>query len=155
MGDMAEYTVLPFDPNNIGWLQAEHVAVPQVDAPSRYPTINELKQVLSRLAHFRVQFAQPNPEGTWDVVIDRPDQPGDGLKTILRLTPYQGDDMPHGFWFESGWPPLVIGLLKSLAESTGPLGVLATANGAPAMVEATSDVQAVLHSWRHTRQRYG
>ena len=152
---MAEYTVLPLDPNNVDWLQSEDFVVPDVAGPSRFPTLTELKHALSLLTNFRVQMEPPNSEESWNVVIDRPDQTRGDLQTVLSITAYQGDDVPHGFWFEEGWPPVVVGLLQSLAAFTGPLVVLATCNGAPAIIEATSDIQAVLRTWRHTAGRYG
>jgi hypothetical protein len=151
---MADYTVLPLSPDDIAWLQSEKLVLPDIAGPSRYPTLNELKHALSLLENFRVQFDSPNPDGPWKVLIDRADGSRADLQTVLSITPYQGEDVPHGFWFEKGWPPLVVALLQRLAMRTGPLVVLAVSDAAPVVIEATGDVAAILKSWRHTAASY-
>jgi hypothetical protein len=148
------YNILPLAADQLAWLESHGIQVGEVAQASRFPTLNELQQVVSKVSGFRADFAAPSADEPWHVVLDSLQHPGGGMRSVIAVTPYQGDDVPHGFWFEQGWPPLVLGLALQLAVTTGPLIVLATSDGTPALVEAGRDVATLLKAWEHTAGSY-
>ena len=149
------YNVLPLAPDQLEWLQSQGIHVAEMLQPSRFPSLNEFRQVVSMIAGFRAEFDAPDADKPWRVVIDSEENPGGEMRSSIRITPFEGDDAPHGIWFEQGWPPMVVAIAQQLAAFTGPLVILATADGTPALVEAGSDVATLLRSWKHTASRYG
>ena len=149
------YNILPLSSDQLTWLQSHGIPAAELPHPSRFPTLNELQQALSRIAGFRADFEPHSQDGPWKAVIDSEQQPGGEMQTVISITSYQGDDVPHGCWFDKGWPPLIVAVVQQLAVATGPLVLLATSDGLPALVEASSDVATVLRSWKHTAGSYG
>lgn len=130
------------------FLESESIPLPEDTSGARYPTWSELQQTFSQLHQFEVSHGAPDTEEQWEVTIRRTDG-ADIPDTIAVLTAWTDDQTPLGLWFKAGWPPLVVAIANRLAATTGPLVILATQDGAPAMATGKGEVQDILQNWRH------
>jgi hypothetical protein len=145
-----DWSVLPLDPANpelVEWLQHENIAVP--DLRGRYPTLDELVNVLATFGDMPVQFERLN-EQLWNVVLGELYSAtyahmlgtvnGDGLFDFHFL----GSDCRETAMLE---------VLKRLSSSCGPLILYEPVAGTPVLVTSTIEVDGALKEWQQRIQK--
>ena len=145
------YTVLPLSEDVSAWLDEIGVPYAYGPVPSRNPTVRELRDALSSMPEVRVQFDEPVVGRAWGALLDVVSSAEAGLWTQLNVLSYQGDDQPHEFHFEKGWPQLILRALKCISAVTGPLVLIPDTGSDPLVVSADLDVEYSLSTWEHTR----
>ncbi|MBX3628025.1 MAG: hypothetical protein KF892_23655 [Rhizobacter sp.] len=126
------YTVWPLDTQAQEWLRSQEIPFPS--GSSRWPTRKEIQNTLSALRGFKVEYTDNGPGKRWDAFVS--DEEEDGNWTLLHAEPQEDDECTH-LHFEKGEPTLVVAIMRSLSEITGPFMLLPDI-GCPPMVVSMS-----------------
>ncbi len=114
------------DPATMDWLVGLGVKLPETVPPGRYPTPDEMRQVLETLPGIRVDFTIS--ASTWQATVRAR---RDVSWASLYFPDYAGDDFePQPFIFDGGWPEIMVMILQPLAAGCGPF-ILLDESGAP------------------------
>jgi hypothetical protein len=140
-----DWSVLPLDPaipELVEWLQHENIAVP--DLHGRYPTLDELVNVLAMFGDVPVQLEQLN-EQLWNVVLGELNS-----ATYANMLGTVNEDGVFDFHFlGSGCrETTMLEILKRLSSSCGPLILYEPVAGTPVLVTSTIEVDGVLKEWQ-------
>src|SRR5262245_3449095 len=128
------YTVLPIDAQAQEWLRSQ--AIPFPAAASRWPTRQEVEQVLNELAGFKVELTLNGTGHRWDAFITDGEE-DEGNWTLLHAVPQDNNDDCTHIHFEKGEPTLIVAILRSLSALTGPFMLLPDV-GCPPIVVSTA-----------------
>ncbi|MDA8021199.1 MAG: hypothetical protein MPN21_27500 [Thermoanaerobaculia bacterium] len=139
------YSAFPIDSEVREWLVDEGLPVPQ--SFGRAPTPRQLQSILETLADQVVSFNIN--EGVWQAHIDDLKSPEDGLWTVINVLEYSSPDAPCEFYFEKGWPELIIKVAHRIAEQCGPIAIVPDTGCPAAVVEPDSDVDKIINAWEH------
>jgi hypothetical protein len=130
------YTLLPFNETLRPWLQALGVDPGPETLTGRFPTPNEILAILKTLPDYQCEYFIGTQ--TWQVTVSDLSAADDQVWASLVVTDYRGepgeDDRPHAFYFEKGWPELMIRILAALSQLTGPLVMIPTSGEEPTVV---------------------
>jgi len=137
------YTVWPLDSQMKEWLTSEGIEFPE--APSRWPTKAEVRNVLGSLSGFNVRYTDNGPNARWDATIESPEV--ETLWTLLHADPEDTSDSSTHVGFEKGEPALIIAILRDLSSSTGPLALMADVGGPPLVVSWKYSFQSLVDSF--------
>lgn len=132
------YTVLSITNEALDWLKKKGVAYSASSQSSRYPSLNEIRNVLDDLKDCTTAYTISTQ--TWQAVIsDDKDR-----WTSLVVLDYHGkegeDDISHKFYFEKGWPNLMERILKELSRICGPFVLMSNADLEPTLIIPDTDV---------------
>src|SRR6266508_6181690 len=140
-----DWSVLPLDPvipELVEWLQHENIAVP--DLHGRYPTLDELVNVLAMFGDVPVQLERLN-EQLWNVVL------GELNSAIYAhmLGTVNGDGIfDFHFLGSACQETTMLEILKRLSSSCGPLILYEPVAGTPVLVTSTIEVDGALKEWQ-------
>jgi hypothetical protein len=145
------YTVVPLDDEIAEYLRDTGGIVPPTVNPSRQPSLREVRAVCDSLPGQRVHY-NVNPESFWQAVVEGAADPEREAWTLLDISNFSGsEDEPHPIWFEKGWPPLILAILRGLSVNCGPLVVIPDTGEGPIAVTADDTVEDLSARWEHTR----
>lgn len=154
------YTVMPLDTQGelAEWLAQLAIKLPASNPIGRYPTPKELRRVLDSLENYTIKY-HISPEHFYAHVYETAGiQPGpppliEGPSTMLIIPDFHGDeDNCYQFYFEKGWPELIVVVLERLARITGPLVLIPDVDPKPLIISAGADPEKLLRTWEHTAQ---
>ena len=144
------YIVVPLDDSITGYLRDIGVPFSESGIPSRNPTPNELREAAASLADQRVTF-YIRPTHAWQIMIEGQHDPEHEPWTLLNVTDFSGDeDQPHSFWFEKGWPSLILRVVHALSTRCGSLVIVPDTGCKPIVVAADDDPEVLFDAWEHT-----
>jgi hypothetical protein len=139
------YSVFPVDDQVRRWLVDEGISAP--NSNGRAPTPNEIKAALETLDDQAVSYNIGH--GVWQARIDDVTSPETGPWTLLNVSEFTDVDAPCRFYFEKGWPELIVKVAHRIARISGPVAIVPDTGCPPAVVEATSDIDDVIGTWEH------
>ena len=139
------YSAFPVTGEVREWLAEEGHAVPQANGSA--PTPNQLQTALETLTDQSVSFNIS--EGVWQAQIDDLKSPEDGPWTMINVLKYTSPDEPCEYYFEKGWPELIIKVAHRIAQQCGPIAIVPDTGCPAAVVEADSDIHHVISTWEH------
>lgn len=119
------YIPLPLDADIKQWLNEENMAYPE-DKPSRLPSLEEIKNVLSGLEGFDISFSEEKTGKLWEVLVEENNKKPQKQWTTLVIQELRKEN--NEFVFEKGSPELILKILIKLTKYTGAL-LLATDSG--------------------------
>ncbi len=144
------YSVFPVDDKARGALPDLGVS----DAPcenGRNPTPAEIRAVLGTLHDFKCTYTeQPAIGRTWQAMVEHTDDPDRGGWTLLNVSQYRGETQEAEFWFEKGWPDLILRIVVGLASKCGPFFILPDTGDAAVVVRPEDDPAVLYQGWEHT-----
>jgi len=139
------YSVFPVDSEVREWLITEGLSLP--DSDGHAPTPQQLKAALETLHDQAISFNIG--ERVWQAQIDDLNSPETGPWTVINVIDYTSPDEPCAFYFEKGWPELIIKVVHRITQQAGPV-VVVPDTGCPAVVvEPVSDVSEIINTWAH------
>ena len=130
------WTVWPLDHEMKSWLDDIGVSYPK--EISRFPTGREIKDVLDTLSNYDVKITDNGIGSIWQAFIASKKGAAHDEWTLLNVSQYAGDDKEQELWFEKGWESLIIAILEKIAEKSGPLALIADADGEPLIITSTT-----------------
>ncbi len=144
------------------WLSRTGIERPLHDEQGRWPTVAELRQVLDRIEGYDARYnivedARGDKHFSVEVrrLINGQPQVGNiahGPRSPLVVHSFDGDEAKVArFYFEKGWPELHILILKHLARLCGPYTLYGDDAAAPVMINANTDLDAVIAWWGSER----
>lgn len=139
------YSAFPVTGEVREWLAEEGHPVPAADGTQ--PTPRQLQTALQTLADQNVSFNIS--EGVWQAQIDDLKSPKDGPWTMINVLEYTSSDEPCEFYFEKGWPELIIKVAHRIAQQCGPIAIVPDTGCPPAVVTADSDIDHIIRTWEH------
>ena len=138
------YTVWPLDAEMKGWLGSQSIPFPP-DTSSRWPTRQEVVEVLRALHCFSVRYTENGPGNRRDA--DITEGRDDEWWTLLHAEPKEGSDLVTEVSFEKGEPALIIAIVRDLSAATGPLVLMADVGGPPLVVSQRYSFAALVEEW--------
>lgn len=142
--------------------QRFRAALPEYGLPDppypdgRNPSLKDVRQVLDHLPGFRAEYEPPPTRPrSWGVTIEDAMHPEDGPWAHLRTLRYRPEDQSTDFYFEKGWPDLIVRIVAQLASLCGTLCIVPDTGEAPLIVPAGVDPDHLLNAWEHTRPASG
>ena len=138
------YSAFSITEEMASWLKEEAVDFPTGEA-SRNPSLAEIKSVLAELNEYSIKCSNEVFGSNWQAFIEHKDDPENKGWAILSILKLQEDE--NEFYFEKGWPELVIEITTKLAEKTGPLVLICDAGGAPLVVKSGANAGELLATW--------
>ncbi len=130
------WTVWPLDKEMKSWLDEISVGYPE--KASRFPTGREIKDVLDTLSNYDVKITDNGIGAVWQAFIASKKGADHDEWTLLTVSHYSCDDKEQALWFEKGWERLIIAILKKIAVKSGPLVLIADADGEPIIISNTT-----------------
>ncbi len=68
---------------------------------------------------------------------------------MLNVMNYTNADQPCKFYFEKGWPQLIIRVVHRIAKQCGPIAVIPDTGCRAVVVEPNSDVDRIIATLEH------
>lgn len=127
------WTVWPLDQDIRQWLDTIRVPYPSSEG-SRFPSGNEVKNVVTNLSGYEVEITDNGVDGPWQALITQSSGLEEGPWTLLNITNYTGDEEPQEIWFEKGWENLIAHVVDKLATSCGPLVLIPDTSEEPKVI---------------------
>jgi hypothetical protein len=121
----------------------------------RNPRLTEVRAVLDRMTGTRAEYQEAPKRGQpWGISVEDSTDPENGPWTELRTLKYD-EDQPTDFYFEKGWPELIVRIVSRLAATCGTLCIFPDTGEPPVIVPAGADPDHLLASWERTSQFWG
>ncbi|KAI9131394.1 hypothetical protein ON05_027630 [Acaryochloris sp. CCMEE 5410] len=139
------YSAFPVTSEVREWLAEEGHSVPRANGSP--PTPNQLQMALETLTDHSVSFNTSG--GVWQAQINDPNSLEDGPWTIVKVLKYTSPDEPCEYFFEKGWPELIIKVAQRIAQQCGPIAIVPDTGCPAVIVEADSDVDDIISTWGH------
>lgn len=139
------YSAFPLDGEVREWLREEGVTAPEVNGCA--PTPNEIRAALDTLDHQTVSYNIS--EGVWQAQIDDAASPEEGPWTMINVLEFSDADEPCQFYFEKGWPELIVMIAHRIAQLCGPIVIVPDTGCPPVVVESNSDIADIINTWEH------
>lgn len=131
------YTVLPMDRQCIKWLIRLGIEHSEDQASSRYPTVAEVEDVVSKLSDCKVTIEHDADKRAWRAeIVPTKDKKAEATTVFVRN--YVAYDEPCALYFIDGHPKPVFQVIESLSRSCGTYVVVDNAETRPVVVEAGS-----------------
>lgn len=144
------YSVLPLN-NNWRAALTDYGVVDRGWPDGRNPRLAEILEVVNSIPDFvATPDVPPAAGGSWGITVEHAGDPENGAWTQLRTLSYSEVE-PIEFYFEKGWPELIVEILARLANHCGTLCVVPDTGEAPLPVPAGADSQDLLNAWEHTQ----
>lgn len=137
------YSVLPLDPELAAYLRTLKIAVPKKLPSSRLPTPAELVKVAESIPKTKSDLVH-TAGALRQIHLSATRKPEAGWWTSLQVLENTGDDEACEFYFEKGWPALIIEFLIRLTVFTGPLVLIPDTGDDPLLIDPTVKVEAAL-----------
>jgi hypothetical protein len=129
--------------DDAAWLRDSGIELPGGGSESRWPTPNELKEVLGALAGTTVTF-RPNTAGGWDAEVVDASRGYSGPSVTIWVTGIQDPDRPTRFALHKPDLGLAIAIVERLARLCGPFLMMDDADVRPVLVTAGCDTELLL-----------
>jgi hypothetical protein len=139
------YSAFPINDEVREWLADEGISAPKLDG--RAPTPNEIKAALETLDDQAVSYNIG--QGVWQAQIDDESSPETGPWTLLNVLEFTDVDEPCRFYFEKGWPELIVKVVHRIAQISGPIAIVPDTGCPPAVVDSNSNIDDVIGTWEH------
>ena len=139
------YSAFPVSGEVREWLADEGHVVPQSNGFP--PTPNQLQTALETLTEQNVSINIS--EGVWQAQIDDLKSPEDGPWTMINVREYSSPNEPCEYYFEKGWPELIIKIAHRIAQLCGPIAIVPDTGCPATVVSANSDVDHIIGTWEH------
>lgn len=139
------YSAIPIDSKIRRWLIS--AGVPVSDRDGQAPTLRQIQAAIATLDDQAVSYSSGDDH--WQAAIDDPQPPETGPWTILNVHGVTSPDEPCNFYFEKGWPSLIIKVVHRIAQRCGPLCVVPDTGCPPVVVAADSDIHEIIRTWEH------
>jgi hypothetical protein len=139
MGDA--YTVMPltFHPELPAWLEQHGIEVPPLVMDNRYPTLREIRAVLSQMDGYGATY-HAGPSGC-GIDIGGTNRRGEEGYASIWIPGFCGDeDEPLAFSFHKGWCNLNLEITRRLSSICGPLVFVSHSIGVPILVTEDTDI---------------
>lgn len=141
------YLVFTLNDESAAWLQKNGTKVDHSDGRSRYPTLSELREVLSSLDGYASE--ERTGGNSVDFEISDIDDNGSGWSATIwaksednKLT-FPDDDEVVRFTFHKGDPELVVLICEKLTRRCGPLVLILDFDGRALLVDGKVEAEAV------------
>lgn len=141
------YVVAPLDDEFREQLDEEEIEYPNVDKASKNPSPKEVLKALSEFEGLAVESRFISKE--WHAAIEGE---ADDFYTIARIDNCSGLNTEGYLTFEKGEPSMLLKIVKVLAKSTGPVGLVPDTGEYPAIVCEDSNVDEIIANWEHTEE---
>lgn len=114
------YSVFPLESHGelADWLREIHVSIPDCAKPGRWPTLDEIRSVLTSLTGYSIESSD---ELDWFIYESAEAREGfyGGHSTNLICRPIDDSEDSYDFYFSKGSPLLALTVLERLAKVTG------------------------------------
>jgi hypothetical protein len=140
----AMYSVFPLSAEIKLWLDEMSVEYPR-SADGRNPQLAEIQAAFAQLKGYSVKESGAELGAAWQAFIQNTEETEENswaLLNILRLV-----DGPNEFYFEKGWPDLIVNITHLISRFSGPLVLICDSGGLPLVVSADSDPTALSEAW--------
>lgn len=141
------YSVYPLMAEVRPWLDEQSVSYPP-DVEGRNPTLLEIRAALALLLGYSVKETTAEIGKFWQAFIESADSPetkGWAILNILDLA-----EGPNEFYFEKGFPDLIVAITVLVANYTGPLLLICDAGDPPLVITPGADARELFESWGTT-----
>lgn len=138
------YIPLPIEGEVKKWLEDLNVTFPK-DVDSRFPTLNEIKDVFSKFERFNIVYAEEKIGAFWEIAIEGKDQ--NGKEIWANLTIQKLSESLNPFTFEKGSPELVINIISKLAKYTGAFALTTDSGEDPIIITDSIDTSSLHSTW--------
>jgi hypothetical protein len=138
------YSVYPLVEEIKSWLDEMSVVYPS-SHEGRNPELTEIQSALAQLDGYSVKASAPEIGKTWQALIENtqgPEENGWALLNIIQLA-----EGPNEFYFEKGWPDLIVKITHLISRASGPLVLICDAGDPPLVVTAEADPVALFEGW--------
>jgi len=140
----AMYSAFPITKEMAEWLKEQNIKFPAEEL-SRNPHLSEIKNVLALLKDYDIKMSEDVIGDHWQAYIEHKKDPESKGWAILRILNLK--DGENEFYFEKGWPDLIVEIMVELAKKTGPLVLICDAGGSPLIVEGCANYAELMASW--------
>lgn len=140
------YSVFPLNSKLAACLRESETAVPKKLPPSRMPTPAELRCVAKSIPKVNATMVT-NGALLGQIDLATIGNPATGPWALINILKNTGDDEPCDFYFEKGWPNLIVEFLVRLTGTTGPLVLVPDTGEMPLLIEPRTKVDEVLRRW--------
>ena len=140
----AMYSVYPLVAEIKPWLDEMSVEYPP-SPEGRNPHLAEIQSALAQLEGYSIKDTTAEIGKTWQALIEStqgPEENGWALLNIIQVT-----DGPNEFYFEKGWPDLIVKITHLISSFSGPLVLICDAGDPPLVVSADADPSALYEAW--------
>lgn len=138
------HSIYPIDETMASDLNDESIEYP-IGVASRNPFVEEIKAAISTLDVYSVEYTKEVIGKRWQAEIKHKTDPENMAWVLLTIPKLQKGE--NEFFFESGWPDLILEVVIKIAEKTGPLVLISDADEMPLVVKPDADPKALLASW--------
>ncbi len=108
-----------YNDEGLAWLKRFGPTIPPRVEDNRFPTPNEIRDVLEELEGYTIDYFINSQ--TWQATISHPIRPEWAAIVVLNFSgASEEEDLPHDFYFERGWPELITVILEHIARKCGP-----------------------------------
>lgn len=142
------YSVLPLNDQVRVWLDNEGLEYPR-GVEGRRPSPRELAEAAASVDGFKTD--ESTGKDWWQLSVSGTTDPSREAWTLVNALKFAGRDTPCEFYFEKGWPDLIVKIVRALAAVTGPVVLVPDTGCGPAVIHADVDVESLLETWEHTR----
>lgn len=138
------HSVYPIDETMASDLDDESIEYP-IDAASRNPLVDDIKAAIATLEAYSVEYTNEVIGKRWQAEVKHKTDPENMAWALLTITKLQKGE--NAFFFENGWPDLILKIVIKIADKTGPLVLMSDADEMPFIVDPGADPKALLASW--------
>ena len=137
------YSVFPLQAELCEWLDEQGVAYP--DAPSRNPTLDELKAVIAARPQWHAEVSAEIMGKSWNALLTGVPEAEHEPWCVLQIIALQPGE--NEFYFENGDPVMILDFLIGLCKFTGSLVLISDAGDLPLLVQAGDSAQVLFDDW--------
>lgn len=143
------YHVGALTPEIVAWLEEIDVEIPD-SAKSHLPDLITIRAVLDSLPHVTVDYTDNGIGNSWQSFACEGPATEPSRWTLLNISERGPEETPQEFWFEKGFPELIIEILVRCASDCGTLVLVPDTGDAPLLIPPSATASDLVSSWEHT-----